>query len=116
MNAETQEILDQFYWKNGPCCAGCDHWRPLSAFVGECEKSTLHPVAVEPRRRYDGGVVTTLRGRNVTERHHRCEAFEDSFPWQAMPLPYLECIGALSDRRKVEYPRLERGGDGEFAT
>lgn len=103
MSAETQEMLDRFYWKHGPCCAGCDHWRALDGFIGECRKRAEQPLVESPKRRISAIHARTAMpiSREVTARHHRCEVFMDGFPWQAMPLPYLERIGATERRKKA---------------
>jgi hypothetical protein len=31
-----QEQCDRLYWQNGPCCAGCDHWRSDMGNLGHC--------------------------------------------------------------------------------
>lgn len=91
----TQEALDTFYWKNGPCCAGCDHWRHMNAFIGECQKSP--PVAGKERVEMIGIQGTTLpigAGHVMTPRGHECGSFKDEFDWASLPLAYQARVGA----------------------
>ena len=30
-----QEKCDTLYWRNGPCCAGCDHWQSEGGLTGD---------------------------------------------------------------------------------
>ena len=93
--SETQELLDSFYFKNGPCCAGCDFWRHLNSLVGECIKSP--PVSGDDRMA-GLGITGCSRligaGHVVTRRDHWCRTFEDKFDWSSLPLAYLRRIGA----------------------
>lgn len=97
MSAELRDELDFFYWHHGLCCAGCDHWQPLNALVGDCEQLAANDLASEVQ--HSGASIYRITSAIVspaalTERGHLCQAFVDSFPWQAMPPPYLERIGA----------------------
>lgn len=95
MAADTQECLDRLYWKQGPCCAGCDHWRHLNALVGECCKEGLPNLALGRRRMsLIRGLSNAIIRNAITARHDHCVSFVDGFPWEAMPLSYLERIGA----------------------
>ena len=90
-----QEILDAFYFRAGPCCAGCDWWRSLSSLVGECHRSAM--VSGEDRMLALGISSSSLAfgaGHAVTERAHHCGEFKDEFNWQDLPLPYRKRIGA----------------------
>ena len=90
-----QECLDRFYWKHGPCCAGCDHWRPFNALTGECGELALTNVSICRRSAtVMRGVTRVTISSAATSREHVCGAFADHFPWEAMPLSYLERIGA----------------------
>lgn len=91
--AEQQEFVDRFYWSNGPCCAGCDWWRHLSALVGECLKSP--PVGPEERCAMLGITRSSLwpgAGHVLTLREHHCGSFEDKFDWSSLSPAYLRRI------------------------
>lgn len=93
--ASRQELLDAFYWRTGPCCAGCDWWRHLNSVAGECSKNA--PVASGDRIAMLGIRSPSIdpgAGHILTWRHHRCGDFSDSFDWPSLPLPYLSRIGA----------------------
>jgi hypothetical protein len=92
---DRQEILDTFYFENGPCCAGCDWWRHLNSRVGECTKSA--PVGHEERWAMVSIELATLytgSGHIATDRSHHCGDFKDQFDWSSLPLPYLKRVGA----------------------
>jgi hypothetical protein len=81
-NEKTQALLDDFYLKNGPCCAGCDHWRWHNSKVGDCTKSA--PVGGEERWSMIGYRSVSLHGdagHIVTPHDHRCGEFVDTFDW-----------------------------------
>lgn len=95
MAASFQEYLDRFYWKYGPCCAGCDHWRAFNAFVGECSELALSNVSLCNRSSMVmRGATRSAISSAATSRAHVCGAFADHFPWEAIPLSYLERIEA----------------------
>lgn len=91
-------IIDHFYALNGPCCAGCDWWRPANTVVGECTRSApvsgahrwsmmqVHAPAYMP----DAGHIMTPRG-------HVCGVFRDNFDWSILPIIYLKRIGRGTD-------------------
>lgn len=90
-----QEYVDRFYWANGPCCAGCDHWRAIRAGAGLCKRGP----AVSAAER--GGVVgiegmskNVGAGHVLTPRDHHCGEFKDDFDWSTLPPWYLRKIGA----------------------
>lgn len=90
-----QESLDRFYFKTGPCCAGCDWWRSISSVVGECTRSA--PVPDHERWAMMGVASCSLQpgaGHPITPREHRCGEFKDDFNWVSLPLPYRIRIGA----------------------
>lgn len=89
-----QELLDAFYAKNGPCCAGCDWWHWLNSLVGECHKSA--PVSGNQRYAMLGVSWTSHpveAGHVMTTRDHRCGDFVDNFDWGSLPPAYLRRIG-----------------------
>lgn len=90
-----QESVDRFYFRNGPCCAGCDHWRTISSLAGNCLKSA--PVSGDDRMAMLGFYSSSIRlgaGHAITPREHHCGAFKDEFDWTSLPLPYRKRIGA----------------------
>lgn len=93
---EAQAFADSFYWHNGPCCAGCDHWRNMNTLIGEC-------VATAPGLSGDeraaalgmaGFSISLASGHALTRRDHHCGQFADTFDWPTLPLTYLARIGA----------------------
>ena len=91
----TQEALDSFYWKNGPCCAGCDWWHHISPKVGECHRA---PIVSGHDRMQALGITFSSKpftaGHPITERDHPCGEFKDVFDWKTLPQPYRKRIGA----------------------
>lgn len=74
----TRQCVDEFYAKNGPCCAGCDWWRYHNAVLGECIKSA--PVSAEERHAMLGIQSCSLpakAGHILTPRDHFCGDFKD---------------------------------------
>lgn len=89
-----QEHIDTFYWRHGPCCAGCDWWRSYNISVGECTKGA--PVAAAERWAMLGIDNSSLRagaGHIMTTRGHCCGDFKDEFDWTALPLAYQRRVG-----------------------
>ena len=83
-----QEAADDFYKKNGPCCAGCDHWQRLNSVAGLCAKSRLvsgsdrvGPLGI------DGLSLSIGAGLAMTPRAFSCANFVDTFDWPAPPHP-----------------------------
>lgn len=77
-----QRKVDEFYLKNGKCCAGCDHWRFFNSYYGDCSKSKL--VSSEERMSIIG--ITNLSsnigaGHVITKRDFMCDLFEDTYDW-----------------------------------
>ena len=94
-----QERMDAFYWSTGPCCAGCDWWRHVNSFSGECTKSA--PVSALERfgmLGLAGASVTAQAGHIMTPRNHTCGDFQDTFDWRVLPPRYLKRIGYVSKR------------------
>ena len=89
-----QEAIDAFYWKNGPCCAGCDWWRSFNSVIGECLRSA--PVSGEERFAMTGmsrPSIVSGAGHVATVREHHCGDFKDDFDWRTLTLPYLARVG-----------------------
>lgn len=82
--SDVQETIDAFYWKNGPCCAGCDWWREIRAGrIGLCTRAA--PVAGFQRTELLGITGSTLQigaGHPFTQRGHHCGDFKDDFNWE----------------------------------
>lgn len=92
---DRQEFVDSFYWKHGPCCAGCDWWRHISSVAGDCTKSA--PVSGAERVSMLGMESPSCligAGHVVTPREHICGDFKDEFDWSLLPLPYRKRVGA----------------------
>jgi len=90
-----QEMCDQFYWKHGRCCAGCDHWASSEGYIGEC--ASAPPVSGEQVLRSMGIEWSTLLpppGQPFTKHDHVCGAFKDDFDWSTLGAEYLARIGA----------------------
>lgn len=95
MDDQRQEIIDRFYWSHGACCAGCDWWRHMTSMAGECLRSA--PVSESERWAMlgvTGSSRATGAGQVVTQRHHCCGAFRDSFDWSSLPPKYRRSVGA----------------------
>lgn len=93
MNDERQRLLDAFYMRHGPCCAGCDHWRSYNSTAGECTKSA--PMPGRERMAMLGIEMVSLdigAGHAFTLRDHACGDFADTFDWSTLPLPYRRSI------------------------
>lgn len=81
-DALVRKNIKQFYEQHGPCCAGCDHWDPLGASVGECTRTA--PVAGMDRVSMLGWDNCTMRidtGHIVTPREHHCGEFIETDVW-----------------------------------
>jgi len=90
----SQEFLDRFYFKHGPCCAGCDWWRSISSMVGDCTKSApVDGVARMDMLGIHGCSLRPRAGHIVTDRGHVCGDFKDEFDWSSLPLPYRKRVG-----------------------
>lgn len=94
MSDDRQTLLDRFYWKNGPCCAGCDWWRSVNANSGECLKSKIVPGKERMSMLGISRISATIpAGHAITGRDHSCGLFEDKFDWTTLPPHYLRSIG-----------------------
>jgi len=75
---KTQAVVDEFYRKHGPCCAGCDWWRWHNSVAGECTRTA--PVSGDVRFAMLGIVNSSLAtdaGHVMTPRDHVCGEFKD---------------------------------------
>ena len=90
-----QKEMDKLYWKNGPCCAGCDHWMSDKAGLGICGDSKIMSGADVLRSM---GITfcsyTPPPGQVHTKAEHHCGRFKDDFDWSTLDPEYLEEIGA----------------------
>lgn len=89
-----QKRCDTFFWKHGPCCAGCDHWASDQGDIGEC--TSAPPVSGEQVVKSLGiewCSHTPPPGQPFTRRDHRCGAFQDTFDWSTLDREYLNEIG-----------------------
>ena len=76
---DTQESVDAFYWRKGPCCAGCDWWRYYNSVAGECIRAA--PVSGADRMAMLGitGASPSIgAGHPFTLRDHLCGDFKDT--------------------------------------
>ena len=93
--AKYQEKCDRIYWQNGPCCAGCDHWRSSGGLFGDCTAGPIisgHDVARSMG--WTWYTWTPPPGYPVTDHLHKCGLFKDDFDWQTLGPEYLRKIGA----------------------
>ena len=76
-----QRVIDAFYARHGPCCAGCDWWRHYNSLVGECLRSA--PVAGADRVAMLGiesPSLTPGAEHVMTQQWHHCGEFRDGDP------------------------------------
>lgn len=74
----VQSVVDAFYKKHGPCCAGCDWWRYYNSMVGDCTKHA--PVQASERTAtldMRGCSLSPGAGHIMTRRDHVCGDFQD---------------------------------------
>ena len=90
-----QERCDKFYWDNGPCCAGCDHWESGGGNIGECKASAIVSSAESLSFL---GITCCSRdfgaGHALTRHDYKCGLFKDDFDWSELGAEYLKLIGA----------------------
>ena len=77
---KEDNMISAFYSENGPCCAGCDHWRYFNCVLGECSRSNLmgskDRISLLGYKLYTGPDVEA--GHALTRRDYHCENFIDS--------------------------------------
>ena len=89
MEENLQERIDKFYFKHGPCCAGCDWWRYINSRVGECTQSAPVPSSERAAMlEIENSTLTGNSGHILTRREHVCGQFKDDFDWSSLSLPY----------------------------
>lgn len=104
-DAWYQEKCDEFYWRNGQCCAGCDFWTSDGGRSGECRAAGL--VSGEQVLASVGivGWSGPLEpGYPLTSSDHWCGLFRDDFDWAGLDSAYLERIGALESGQLKPLP------------
>lgn len=82
LNDKIQRGHDKYYKKNGPCCAGCDHWQWHNSVSGECTRTV--PVAGLDRVSMIGMHDASVKlgaGHIMTPRSHVCGEFLDTYDW-----------------------------------
>lgn len=93
-----QKRCDTFFWKNGPCCAGCDHWASEAGDTGEC---TSAPPVSGTQVLKSLGIEWSSHipppGQPFTSRDHKCGAFQDTFDWSTLDSDYLQAIGCRTE-------------------
>ena len=102
---ERQEAIDTFYWKHGPCCAGCDWWEAVSSISGTCRKAA--PISAGNRAALLGMHSLSIdigAGHPFTMRDHHCGDFRDAFDWQSLSLTYRARVGCLA---RLSQPTIE---------
>ncbi len=90
-----QEHHDKFYFRHGPCCAGCDWWRIINGAFGCCTASA--PVSGSERAGMLGIESCSYpipAGPVITKKDHVCGDFRDEFDWSLLPLSYRCRVGA----------------------
>lgn len=93
-----QEQCDRDYWRYGPRCSGCDHWRSDMGDSGDCTAAGL--VSGEQVMRSVGIVgcsYTPPPGFPITSGEFHCGLFRDDFNWLSLDREYLERIGAMEN-------------------
>lgn len=101
---DVQASVDAFYWKHGPCCAGCDWWRHVASTAGECIRSA--PVPGHERLAMLGiekPWASIGAGHVMTPRDHHCGEFADTFDWSSLGPFYLKRIGAAPKCEEDEH-------------
>ena len=72
----TEDVINEFYLKNGICCAGCDNWRFINSVVGECIKSApaANPAGMLG---FESCSIECDAGHVLTTRDSLCGEFKD---------------------------------------
>lgn len=104
-NAKYQEICDTEYFKNGPCCAGCDHWQSDAGLTGNCSAAgILSGAEVARSLGWEGSSYTPAPGFPFTRSHFHCGKFKDEFDWESLERDYLMRIGYFREPRTQKAP------------
>jgi len=75
---EKQDLIDDFYAKHGPCCAGCDWWHWYSLVAGECTRTAPVPGAARiSMLGLSNSSLAIESGHIMTLRDHVCGEFKD---------------------------------------
>lgn len=89
-----QKRCDTFFWKNGPCCAGCDHWSSEQGDTGLC---TAAPIVSGADVLHSMGITRSSYmpppGHPYTNHDFVCGAFQDTFDRSSLGQDYLDAIG-----------------------
>lgn len=89
-----QKRCDEFFWKNGRCCAGCDHWSSEAGDIGECLSAPpISGSQVLKSLGIEWSSYIPPPGQPFTRRDHVCGAFQDTFDWSSLDAEYLASIG-----------------------
>lgn len=97
-----QESIDAFYWRHGPCCAGCDWWRHITPSAGECTRTAPTPGQERfSMLEIQFASLNPGAGHIITPRDHRCGEFVDTFDWPSLGPFYLRRIGAPAQREEA---------------
>lgn len=92
---QYQKRCDEFFWRNGPCCAGCDHWSSEAGDIGECYSAApVSGIDVLKSLDIDWCSYIPPPGQPYTRREYRCGEFQDTFDWPSLGEVYLKSIGA----------------------
>lgn len=103
---QYQEWCDTEYWRRGPCCAGCDHWRSDGGKSGECTAAGIVSGADVLRSMgISFSSYMPAPGHPYTQHHHHCGKFRDAFDWSTLDELYLTRIGAM--KNGTLRPKLE---------
>ena len=89
-----QEQCDRLYWQNGPCCAGCDHWRSDMGNLGHCTAAGIvSGDQVMASLDIGWSTYTPPPGFPLTRADFQCGLFRDEFDWLSLPEEYRRKIG-----------------------
>ena len=102
-----QEECDRFYWENGRCCAGCDHWGSDAALIGTCAAAGIvSGQQVLASMGLQSCSYTPPPGLPYTNHNFHCGKFRDDFDWLTLPVEYLERISATIDKKLKDKPEM----------
>ena len=108
---EYQQTCDSIYWKEGQCCAGCDHWKSDMALSGRCAAAPIMSGEdVIKSLGWSWSTYTPPPGHPFMDARDSCGAFTDNFDWSTLDRGYLSKIGAL------EFGELRRKPEAQIAS